>query len=479
MKISTIIAQTYAVEQQDVHQAFNLACEHIETRANLNELFRQYDKADTSVVALETIAILLKDYHPRDSFAMEVITTSVVSNLEACGVYIKEHIKYRTPEQRFAIATEGLGEWISRIWMAVAKFMSKTWDFIKSFFTSSSKSEASVERIEKVTKVVDSFKRDEAEITAAVKDTKDNSEARKKLKEIIAEREGARETKLRSTRAADADTSLNKSTSSKTYVEQFNEIVSDMKIKWTHSDDAGIQGLGIGDERPSSAKDVIKTIDRAKRVIEELLRLTRWTHRNTASGMYEYSDSSDLKNFFQSVSPKTSDLERQLDCKMKSGVFNPRLVSGLDFSFAIDPTAEALASRIESNHPTSFKPTFYLNSRKGSVSLPLLKDKSEFDAVVTQANEFRKLAQSCKESIEFAQPLVKRAEQFAQDKAKQADTDMKSAAVAKLMTEAMVFYCVNIPTKMFTAIEHFNSQLERYVEISAHNADPLVAAKHI
>lgn len=487
MKISELVAQSYSIEQQDVLTAFNLACEHIDVRTSLNELFKQYDRSDTSVLALESIATLLKKYKPQDTTSMEVITTSIALSLESSGIYIGDRIKNKTPQQRYRIATEGLGEWIARIWNAIAKFMGKIWDFIKSFFTSSSKSEASVDRIEKVTKVVDNFKRDEAEITAAIKDTKDDSDARKKLVEKVSERESARETKLRSMRSGDDSNNLGKSNSGKTLAEQFNKSVSDMKIKWTHSDDIGIQGISIFDNRPSNAKDVIKNIDRAKQVIEELLRLTRWVNRNTATGMYKYSDAADLTNFLQSVSPKTSDLVRQLDCNMKSGVYNPKLVSGLDFSFAVDPTADALASRIESNHPVNFKPTFYMTSafragdsdRRRTSQIPLLKDKSEFDAVAAQANEFRKLAQSCKEAIEFVQPLVKRAEQFAVDKAKQADTDMKSAAFAKLMTEAMVFYCVNIPTKMFTAIEHFTTQLEKYVEISAHNADPLVAAKNI
>lgn len=487
MKISEILARTHAVEQRDVQHAFNLAYEHIDIRTSLNEHLRQYDKTDTAVCALESISVLLKEYKPQSTAAMEVITTSVAISLESSGIYIGDRIKNKTPEQRFAIATEGLGEWISRIWKAIAKFMSKIWDFIKSFFTSSSKSEAAVERIEKVTGVVDGFKRDEDKIIAAVKNTADNLQASKQLKEAVNDCMTARGVKISSIKSTDNEPVDRKHTSEQPVIKQFTDAVTTMRNSLSHSDDAGIQGLSVFGKQARSAKEVIHDIERSEKIIEELFRTSSWVRRSLGRKLVKYNDADELLSFINAVSPPHDELEKYFDCKLKRGVFNPGIVEGLDFSFYIDPIASAIVSRIESNHPVSFKPVFYMTSafyagdsnRNQAVKIPLLKEKSEFEAILALAKAFRKRSDYIKEQFDDTTAFVKKLEQYAIEKSSSTSVDMKEAAISKFTADAMVFYCVSVPTKIFAAIEKFCTYLERYVEISAHNADPLVAAKSI
>jgi hypothetical protein len=129
---------------------------------------------------------LLKEYKPETAAAMEVITTVVITNLEAAGITVQNDFDAKSPKQRFLIATEGISEWVSRIWKAIADFMNKIWTWLKSFFKGSSKSEAAVENIEKITTAVRNFEAEEKIlITASTQGDYGLNEAARK---IIAER---------------------------------------------------------------------------------------------------------------------------------------------------------------------------------------------------------------------------------------------------------------------------------------------------
>ena len=480
MKISRFIAQSYAVEESEVKRAFNFACERIEARTFLNEAFRHFDKADSAAASLESIAVLLKNYRPETTAAMEVITTAVITNLEAVGINTTHGFDFKSPEQRFQIATEGLGEWVSRIWKAIAAFMNRIWTWLKSFFVGSSKSEASVEKIEKITTIVRNFDVEEKKLIDAAKQGTDSLTAA--ARQILAER-AVKIPNFHKNNESNTPQDFNKT------AETSEKLIALYKNKNrdNKSDDLKIQGIIPAYDMGSylSVKRVITELEFSEQVISQLLVQSVWVLESAESAMNSDTNSNVLSDFVNKVSPPQAELEKILECKMSGGGYEPDMCSAVSFYLGIDPPGNVLMKRISGDtvgHPLAFRGVFWIKAEepgKKPREIPLLKEDSEFRKIAGVAETFKECALKCKKITENAGKLVKLTESYALEKSKGAGFGDTNAEVAKFISEAMVLYCVTIPTKMFTALEKLSGVLERYVEISAHNADPLVAIKYL
>jgi hypothetical protein len=81
-----------------------------------------------------------------------MITGSILHFLDAAGhaVAIESINSQPTPEAKYRVATEGLGDWIAKIWKHIVEFLNKIWTWIKSLFGSKKSTEDTKGKIDVV-----------------------------------------------------------------------------------------------------------------------------------------------------------------------------------------------------------------------------------------------------------------------------------------------------------------------------------------
>ncbi len=170
MKISELVSQSYAIEEIASYDRFQTAIENIEAEQQLAYAFETLDRAYKVSTALENISEIIAENPPETNESKEVITSVITNELNRAGIEIKDTaFSGGNPQQRYELATEGIGDFLSRIWDAIIEFIKKIKDFIVGLFSSnksaSNQSAGNVETAEVVEKITDNFEEDEKALT--------------------------------------------------------------------------------------------------------------------------------------------------------------------------------------------------------------------------------------------------------------------------------------------------------------------------
>ena len=170
MKISELVAQSYAIEEMASYDRFQTAIENIEAEQQLAFAFETLDRAYKVSTALENISEIIAENPPETNESKEVITKVITNELNHAGIEIKDTaFSGGNSQQRYELATEGIGGFLSRIWDAIIAFIKKIKDFIVGLFSSnksaSKQSVSNVETAEVVEKITDNFEEDEKALT--------------------------------------------------------------------------------------------------------------------------------------------------------------------------------------------------------------------------------------------------------------------------------------------------------------------------
>ena len=161
MKISTIIAHGYAVESLASINRFQLAIENMEANEQLAYAFNELDRAHKVSAALENISAIIAENPPDTNENKEVVTNVIVNELNDAGIEINGNdFENGTATERFAIASEGITGWVSRIWKAILEFLKKIKVFITRLFTSDKQTEAVEADAESIKTVAEGYEKE-------------------------------------------------------------------------------------------------------------------------------------------------------------------------------------------------------------------------------------------------------------------------------------------------------------------------------
>lgn len=155
--IKEVLGQRMALEGYD-DAGFDAALAGVMHDREITKATDACDVALDAVVSLENIQRIVtagqtrkeNDEDPAGNLGM--ITGSIVHFLDAAGhVAAVESINTQTtPEAKYRVATEGLGEWIAKIWKHIVEFLNKIWDWVKSLFGGKKAVEETKEKIDQV-----------------------------------------------------------------------------------------------------------------------------------------------------------------------------------------------------------------------------------------------------------------------------------------------------------------------------------------
>jgi hypothetical protein len=144
--IKEVLGQRLALEGYD-DAGFDAALAGVMHDREITKATDACDVALDAVVSLENIQRIVtagqtrkeNDEDPAGNLGM--ITGSIVHFLDAAGhVAAVESINTQTtPEAKYRVATEGLGDWIATIWKHIVEFLNKIWTPIITQRAASSK----------------------------------------------------------------------------------------------------------------------------------------------------------------------------------------------------------------------------------------------------------------------------------------------------------------------------------------------------
>lgn len=157
--IKEVLGQRLALEGYD-NDGFEAALGGVMQDREISKATDACDRALDAVVSLENIQRIVtagrsrKEIDEGKAGNLGMIAGSIVHFLDAAGhaVAVESINTQSTPEAKYRVATEGLGDWIATIWKHIVEFLNKIWTWIKSLFGSKKSVEDTKGKIDVVKK---------------------------------------------------------------------------------------------------------------------------------------------------------------------------------------------------------------------------------------------------------------------------------------------------------------------------------------
>lgn len=158
--VKEVLKRQVALEGYD-NDGFDAALAGVEQDREISKATDACDRALNAVVSLENIQRIVSGGHSRSvvdegkDADLGMITGSITRFLHEAGFGAAvESIEVQTTQVgKYRVATEGLGEWISKIWKAIVDFLNRIWTWVKSLFGG----KKSVEETQSKTRVYKDF----------------------------------------------------------------------------------------------------------------------------------------------------------------------------------------------------------------------------------------------------------------------------------------------------------------------------------
>ena len=139
--VKEVLKRQVALEGYD-NDGFDAALAGVEQDREISKATDACDRALNAVVSLENIQRIVSGGHSRSvvdegkNADLGMITGSITHFLHEAGFGAAvESIEVQTTQVgKYRVATEGLGEWISKIWKAIVDFLNRIWTWVKSLF---------------------------------------------------------------------------------------------------------------------------------------------------------------------------------------------------------------------------------------------------------------------------------------------------------------------------------------------------------
>ena len=155
--IKEVLGQRMALEGYD-DAGFDAALAGVMHDREITKATDACDVALDAVVSLENIQRIVtagqsrKEIDEGKAGNLGMIAGSILHFLDAAGhIAAVESITAQfTPEAKYRVATEGLGDWIATIWKHIVEFLNKIWTWIKSLFGSKKSAEDTKGKIDVV-----------------------------------------------------------------------------------------------------------------------------------------------------------------------------------------------------------------------------------------------------------------------------------------------------------------------------------------
>lgn len=490
MKISQFIAKSYAIEECVVESSIALATENVETNSRFGNAVKVWQRAEDAVISLEQVSSILKDYKPETVPGMEVITNVIVENLATSGIHIRQTLSNKTTQERFQIATEGLGDWIVTIWNKISEFVKKLWDWVKSLFTGKSSSEASVDKIENITKTVRNFKNDEAVILEAAGSSDDPIVARKNIAQAADAQKKNRSFQISAHSSGKSQKTIKPAGNSKSVAAQARAVFSDNKSIPIYSGISEFKGLLTGSYKKPSTDELISNIE--KGIVGTKAIMAFCDNFVTKYARIEKI----VKNapeIIKAASPTYSDFKKQFGSTINNSVtenngFLYGSINLLTFGMIVYHTNEKALTSFKEGRAIEFHSYFYYGDSEGSRpehndEIPLLRTEAQFEEILSIAKTIKKQVSDFDEILKSVSSSLANVYDFTRvcaiEKKENTLETRQELYITRMLIEALKLYGVSIAVESKKRLDYTCRVLEKYVEVSAHHADPLVAAKYL